>query len=774
MRNIPPTIPDTPAASTMRDATLATAASRPIAVARTSSTREVWPDDGAPAWLPLQGLGATRLRVADRSYRRPSKEQGEGSVDSTVVNVAAASVTRTRPSGQRRAEAGVCDSRRHRLPAGRSAVPRTGVGGCRSGASSAAPLLNTSQGWTRVASAPRVVWHHEPVMETTSNESGAVAAAPVSERAPLAEGPGWRALSKRDDLAKYAAGNSIALFAAELRLGIDDIDTFAADALTDHGNDKKCDLVAVLRDTGQLVIAQTYAAKSPETRSGGPANKASDLNTAVSWLLAGEVSDLPDVLRDAAIEARDALQNGDISDLQIWSVHNCPESQNVETELAQVSKTAESLIARYFSGSSVSVTYTEMGRDAINELYRRTELPILVDNELTFDISGGFETAGDTWRAYNTAVRLSDLRDLWAKHGTDLLSPNIRDYLGVVKSERNINYGIKVTAKDTPKDFFIYNNGITAMVHSFEANEDATTVRVRGLGIVNGGQTTGSIGTLADGESRRLGQALVQIRFVTSSSADVLANVVRFNNTQNKVEATDFRSKDAVQDRLRGEFEQVPDALYRGARRGGAEDAIKRERSLLSDSAVAQSVASFHGYPNLAYNELRKIWENDLTYARFFNERLHARHIVFCYSLLKAVEDAKLKLNGIPEDRRTESQKRHAEFFRSRGGVHLLTAAIGGSIETFLGEAVPDRFSVRFKENVSPAAAVSLWRPVVQGGLPFTSQLSGATNLGLKSAEKVAEALRLFEAMIEATRDSKQEMFDSFAGSVEHTSPLTP
>lgn len=584
---------------------------------------------------------------------------------------------------------------------------------------------------------------------------------------PLADGPGWTALSERSDLAKYGSGNSIALFAAELRLGIDDIDTFAADALTDHSNDKKCDLVAVVRDSGQLVIAQTYAAANPSTKKEGPSGKASDLNTAVSWLLSGPVEGLPAVLRDAAIEARDALKGGEITEIQIWSVHNCPEGVNIRAELDQAVKTANSLVSQYFPATQVNVTADEIGVNAINELYRRTQLPVLVDDELTFNITGGFETAGADWRAYNTAVKLSELRALWQTYNTDLMSPNIRDYLGVRKSERNINYGIKLTAKEKPSDFFIYNNGITAVVHSFQPAGDGTRIVVKGMGIVNGGQTTGAVGTLSTSEAKSLDDAWVQIRFVTSTNPGVLENVVRYNNTQNKVEATDFRSKDAIQDRLRTEFESIPHALYRGARRGGADDAMKRDRTLLSDSSVAQSIASFHGFPNLAYNDLRQIWEHDSTYARFFNDHLHARHIVFCYSLLKAIEEAKSELSNIPEEKKTASQKNRSEFLRSRGVIHLLTAAVGGSIETILDQAVPNRFSLRFKSNVSPAQATELWRPIVQTCLPFNKQLSGATNLGLKSTERVEEALRLFESMIEATRDSKEETFDSFTAKVE-------
>lgn len=584
---------------------------------------------------------------------------------------------------------------------------------------------------------------------------------------PLAKGAGWSALSEREDLAKYGEGNSIALFAVELKFGIDDIETFAADALTDHGNDKKCDLVAVLRDRGQLVVAQAYAARNPDGKAEGPASKSSDLNTAVSWLMSGPLEGLPDTLRDAAIESRDALASGEISDVQIWSVHNCPEGENVKTELRQAASTAKSIVSSNFSDDSINVSWSEIGRDEIDELYRRTQLPILVDGQLQFETSGGFETSGSDWKAYNTAVRLGDLRRLWKDHGTDLMSPNIRDYLGVRRSERNINYGIKKTAKDRPQDFFIYNNGITAMVHSFEPSEDLKSISVSGMGIVNGGQTTGAIGTLSEGEATRLDDAWVQIRFVTSKDPNVLENVVRYNNTQNKIEATDFRSKDAVQDRLRREFEGVPGALYRGARRGGADDAIRRDRDLLSDSGVAQSIASFHGDPNLAYNELRQIWEHDPTYARIFNDNLHARHVVFCYSLLKSVEEAKRKLNGIPEDKRTRSQKSHAEFFRTRGGVHLLTAAMANSIETVIEEAVPNTFALRFKANVSPAQAIDLWEPVVQSGLSFTGQLSEATNLKLKQADRVSQAMKLFESMIEATRDSKQEVFDTFAMEVE-------
>lgn len=585
----------------------------------------------------------------------------------------------------------------------------------------------------------------------------------------LATGAGWTALSDRQDLAKHGPGNSIALFAAELILGIEDAETFAADALTDNGNDKKCDLIAVDRDRALIIVAQAYATLKPEDNRGeAPAGKTTDLNTAVSWLLSGETSNLPDVLKDAFVEARDALKEGEISELQIWSVHNCNSSKNVERELQQTCLTADSLLKRHFSNAQVSVTSQEIGIAEINDLYRRATLPIVVEDNLEFSVNGGFEISGDGWQSFNTAIRLDELRTHWKTFGKNLLSPNIRDYLGVRKSEKNINYGIKNSAQNNAEEFFIYNNGITAIVHSFEHDRDMNVVRVHGLGIVNGGQTTGSIGTLSDREATSLDKAHVQVRFVKSADTSRLKNVVKFNNTQNKVEATDFRSSDAVQDRLRTEFELIPEATYKGARRGGVDNIMRRERGLLYDNAVAQSLASFHGNPNLAYNETRKIWENDEIYSRFFNDSLHARHVLFAYSLQKSVERAKEALSSIPAESRTAKQKSHAEFFRSRGSVHLMTSAIAFSLETILGIAIKNRFDLRFKQNLSPNDAIDCWGKVIDQCLPFTLYLSDATNQGLKSRDKVKNAFEKFESMLEAVSTSMPENFKSFSSFVEN------
>jgi AIPR protein len=579
------------------------------------------------------------------------------------------------------------------------------------------------------------------------------------------------AFEGRDDLAEYGS-NGLLLFGLQLRHGVQDVTSVASTALTDGGNDKKCDLVYVDRGAARIVIGQVYV--SAQDKSEAPADKAADLNTAVGWLIAGDLDGLPEALRSAAVEVRDALENDEITEFEIWYTHNLPESKNVKRELETAAKTADSLITRHFPDAQVDCSGLEMGLGTLEELYRRTEAPIAVTEKFELTLAGGFEERSGRWKAFTTSVPATWLRKVWIDHDADLMSPNVRYYLGNVKSEQNINNGIKMTATRAPGEFWIYNNGITILVHSYAAKPDTDgkwKLTIEGLGIVNGAQTTGSLGTLDAAGAKSLEQASVLARFVTCDDPDVLADIVKYNNTQNKVEAADFRSKDPVQERLRAEFATVPDADYRGARRGGVKEAIERSRNLLPDSAVAQALAAFHGEPNLAYNETRRIWVDDGTYARYFNDRTTARHVVLTFSLLRSVEATKKRLTDLPEEKRADSQKKQAAFFSRRGSTLLLGAAIAASIETFLDRPVADRWSLRFRDNCAPAEGATRWQPIVDAALSFAQQLGDATDLGLKNPDTVTKTLELFQSFIVATADSNRERYAVFAAEVSDTAP---
>lgn len=123
------------------------------------------------------------------------------------------------------------------------------------------------------------------------------------------------------------------------------------------------------------------------------------MNTAVTWLLTGDVATLPAVLQSAAKEVRDAIEQDQIRELHIWYSHNAPESKNVKEELDQAAITADSLIHRHFGDAEVEVSALEVGLAQLERLYERTEAPIAVADRFTLAVSGGFEIHGGHWSA---------------------------------------------------------------------------------------------------------------------------------------------------------------------------------------------------------------------------------------------------------------------------------------------------------------------------------------------------------------------------------------
>jgi hypothetical protein len=144
-------------------------------------------------------------------------------------------------------------------------------------------------------------------------------------------------------------------------------------------------------------------------------------------------------------------------------------------------------------------------------------------------------------------------------------------------------------------------------------------LKFSGMSVVNGAQTTGALATLGQAP---LPTAKVAVRLIKTEDQNILYNIIRYNNSQNKVAASDFRSTDQTQKRLRAEMTAIPSADYDGGRRGGPTDAIKRRPNLLASGTVGQALAAVHGDATVAYNQKSDIWSNDTLYSRYFSARL--------------------------------------------------------------------------------------------------------------------------------------------------------
>lgn len=579
--------------------------------------------------------------------------------------------------------------------------------------------------------------------------------------------PFWDAFNARADLQKYGA-DALLLFALQLRFGIEDVDVLASTSLTEGGDGKKADLIYIDSEVGRVVIAQTYIAvkttgKDGKPKKGAPSNKASDLNTSVSWLLTRPIGDVPEHLHPHAKELRRLLQDNQVKSIQFWYVHNLPESRNVHEELKTVEHSADTAIKANYQDSDVSeVQALEVGISILDQWYRSISTPILVNDEFTIPVPGGYQIGEANWNAYTTAVPARWLYNVYRKHGTDLLSANVRDYLGSRNVDNNINNGIKLTAQNSPEHFWVFNNGITALVHNFKELTQNTKkfLNFKGISIVNGGQTIGAIGSL---ESPPDNKAMVHVRFITCNSAETVYDIVRYNNNQNKVVAPDFRSKDPVQTKLTEEFKKIPQIKY-VARRGGYEDVIKRQPDILPSITAGQALAAFHGDPGVAYHKKTNIWVENELYIKYFNPQTTAKHVLLAYSLLRSVENKKLDLiNKSNTGKLIDFENTQLDYFRKRGSTFLLAAAIAKCMEIILDKPIPNLFSLIFKKNPDRDKAIDRWGPIVEAASAFASPLSEGLADGFKTREKVEHSIQTFQSLVISTKAANAQIYAKFA-----------
>ena len=237
---------------------------------------------------------------------------------------------------------------------------------------------------------------------------------------------------------------------------------------------------------------------------------------------------------------------------------------------------------------------------------------------------------------------------------------------------------------------------------------------------------------------------------------------MRFNNSQNAVTASDFRSTDPIQRRLVLEMKKIPDAEYDGGRRGGVSAAIKRRPKLLPSYSVGQALAAVHGFPIVAYNEKSAIWSRDALYGRFFNESLTARHIVFAFGLLKAIEDEKnsLRYKESIEHGLTSAESAKLQFYRKRGSVFLMVVAISECIETIVDRRIQNRFSLKFTNEVSPEISANIWKQTVAALSGLHKMLDKAFADGLKNQERVSDTIKAFSQQAAGIQDPYVSFFD--------------
>jgi AIPR protein len=323
------------------------------------------------------------------------------------------------------------------------------------------------------------------------------------------------------------------------------------------------------------------------------------------------------------------------------------------------------------------------------------------------------------------------------------------------------NTGIRQSAELKPDDFWVFNNGITLLTLAKKAERDG--VRLTGISIINGAQTTGSIGSI-DSARYDLRDVKVLCRIIECTDPETINEIVKYNNTQNEIMTWDQYANGSEQNRIESEFGELG---HRYIRKRG----FRTIGEKIDIEDVAQPLLAFHSRHQDANRGKNLIFDRKPLYVNAF-EGKKARHILLVYSLARAIDELKLQLKdkssagaiiAIEED--------HLSLLRNLRLKPFLIAVTARTLEAIIGRRV-DPLTVAFSPAAAAASAngfvdlIARWGPIVEGILAFVATKVTAAELSVRIPEEgyLVEVAKHVSALFYASK--APERYSEFASLV--------
>lgn len=150
-------------------------------------------------------------------------------------------------------------------------------------------------------------------------------------------------------------------------------------------------------------------------------------------------------------------------------------------------------------------------------------------------------------KCYLCVLPATFLADIYDIYGSRLLEGNVRTFLS---ARGNVNKNIRKTILGNECNmFFAYNNGIAATASEIAVeiiDGQPYIVYIKDLQIVNGGQTTASLSNTRFKDKATLDGIFVQMKLTvvddSEIASEIIPNISRCSNSQNKVSEADFFS----------------------------------------------------------------------------------------------------------------------------------------------------------------------------------------------------------------------------------------
>lgn len=291
------------------------------------------------------------------------------------------------------------------------------------------------------------------------------------------------------------------------------------------------------------------------------------------------------------------------------------------------------------------------------------------------------ERQGSFGKALVVTLPGAEVRRLYRAYGDRLFDRNVRLFLGARKG--GVNAGLRTTLESASdrSNFWAYNNGLTIICDSYERHSESQ-VSLQNFSIVNGCQSTVSIGTSSDGSAE---QAEVLARIIAASRDFVVDSIIRFTNSQTPIRSWDISSQDRWQKALKSELAGEPWPFFYELRKGeakvlGAEERARFTRNdafqIIRYDRLAQYLGAFHGLPSVAYASKRLLFSNYR--ALVFPPALSTVETIFCWQAAQvAGAVVKQKLSEPP----TDENQVMLRVLR-RGGTMYVVSLVGVILRT--------------------------------------------------------------------------------------------
>ncbi|MFH1158972.1 MAG: AIPR family protein [Pseudomonadota bacterium] len=243
-----------------------------------------------------------------------------------------------------------------------------------------------------------------------------------------------------------------------------------------------------------------------------------------------------------------------------------------------------------------------------------------------------FESASGT-KSYIALLSAPQIYRLFDGHKEKLFNLNIRNYIGDTRTNKEI-----MKSAETESDrFFFYNNGLSCVATKVKAEkkDNHHILTCSDFSIINGAQTFRAIAKAHaraksksnDTEDLRVLIRVSEFNFKKGQEAEFLDRITRYNNTQNSMKLSDFRSNDAVQGSIVHYMREVPafkgkKYLYRNKRTGDNE----RNKISIKLNDFCRAIYSYQFGPSDFFGGQTHLYDTALGggYVKLFGEDLSA------------------------------------------------------------------------------------------------------------------------------------------------------